>query len=1145
MMNSPAREAYAKVPIYFEENRGQVDSQVKFLTRTGGSTIFLTASEAVFELRHSNCGLADIDGLRDRALPNLERTIPTLNCEPQMSVLRMQLAGANPSPDAVGLDRLEGIVNYFIGNDPAQWHANIPTYGRVQYNEVYPGVDLIYYGDGRQLEYDFVVQPGADPDRVSLNFVGADDLQLDHNGDLVIRTAAGEVRQQSPLIYQDTDQGRQQIQGSYLLKGNGQVGVSLGAYNPSRPLIIDPVLAYSTPIGGSGSDIGSGIAVDAAGNAYVTGNTASTNFPTNNALQPNPSAAGDVFVSKFNVTGSALVYSTYLGGNHRDLSHGIAVDTSGNAYVTGNTISTNFPTDNAFQPNNAGSNSADAFVTKLNPAGSALVYSTYLGGNSLDEALGVAVDTFGNTYVTGFTDSGTFPTANALQPNNSGGIFDCFVTKFNAAGSALVYSTYLGGANDDRGFELAVDSAGNAYVTGETGSTNFPTANAFQPIFGGVLDGFVTKFNTAGSLVYSTFLGGTGNDQGFGIAVDSVGNAYVSGFTSSTDFPTVTALQPNLGGGLDGFVTKFNPAGAINYSTYLGGNQSDQSTGIAVDSTGNAYVTGFTTSTDFPTAIAFQTNNAGGLSDVFVTKLNAGSALVYSTYLGGNGNDTGSDITVDSAGNAYVTGATDSGNFPITSSSFAGTGLNTFVAKIGSFLIAGRAVDSANNRLAGVTINLSGSNSGTATTDANGDFFFLRTTPGGSFAVTPLKAGYTFIPQSFSIGNLNTNVGNILFTGTISSSSGGVVEFGQASYSVFEDCAAVTITVAREGDASTAAQVDYSTQSGSASDRSDFNTAAGTINFAAGETAKSFNVLITEDSFVEPTETFDVTLSNPVGVTLGLQASATVQIFDDSPESSGNPIDSADGFVCQQYHDFLNREEDPSGAAFWANEILSCGNDAGCIQEKRVNTSGAFFMSIEFQGTGGFAIRVQRAAFGRKSADASSRINYAQFIRDGRFLGEGVVVGQLGWDAKLEVNKQAYINQLVASSAFTSAYGGGLTAAQFVDALYAAAGATPSSTDRQAAIAAFGGGGLSGRAAALRAVSDSNSLRAVEFRPSFVLMQYFGYLQRNPTDAPDNNDNGYQFWLAKLNAFNGDFVQAEMVKAFITSFEYRARFGNP
>ncbi|HYW69822.1 MAG TPA: Calx-beta domain-containing protein, partial [Pyrinomonadaceae bacterium] len=371
------------------------------------------------------------------------------------------------------------------------------------------------------------------------------------------------------------------------------------------------------------------------------------------------------------------------------------------------------------------------------------------------------------------------------------------------------------------------------------------------------------------------------------------------------------------------------------------------------------------------------------------------------------------------------------------------------------------------------------------------------------------------------------------------------VQFGQSLYTIFEDCTGVTITVTRTGDTSQAATVDYATQSGTASDRSDFDTAMGSLSFAPGETAKSFDVLITEDSYTEGTESFTIALSNPAGATLGSQKSVNVQIFDDSPETATNPIDSADDFVCQHYHDFLNREEDSAGGAFWTNEIMSCGSNAACVLQKRINTSGAFFLSNEFQETGGFAIRIQRAAFARKSVDPATRITYAQFIRDGRLLGDQVVVGQTGWEARLENNKQFYVNQVAASTAFTVGYASGLTADQFVDALFAAAAVTPTAAERQAAINAFGSGGPAGRAAALRSVADSNSLRTAELRPSFVLMQYFGYLRRNPTDAPDNNDNGYQFWLAKLNAFNGDFVQAEMVRAFITAGEYRSRFGQP
>ncbi|HBB94620.1 MAG TPA: hypothetical protein DC054_04460 [Blastocatellia bacterium] len=370
-----------------------------------------------------------------------------------------------------------------------------------------------------------------------------------------------------------------------------------------------------------------------------------------------------------------------------------------------------------------------------------------------------------------------------------------------------------------------------------------------------------------------------------------------------------------------------------------------------------------------------------------------------------------------------------------------------------------------------------------------------------------------------------------------------VIQFGQSSYITFEDCTALTITVARGGDTTTAASVSYSTQSGSASERSDFNTAAGTISFAPGETAKSFDVLISEDSYVEGTESFTVVLSAASGATLGSPSTATIQILDDSSEPATNPIDAADDFVCQHYHDFLNREDDESGLAFWTNNITSCGTDAACIQRKRIDTSAAFFLSFEFQETGGFVLRTQRTAFGKKSEDPLTRISYNQFMRDARQVGDGVVVGQPGFDVRIGVNEQAYATQVVTSTAFINRYPLAQTADQYVDALFASAGVTPKTAERQAAVNAFGGGGTAGRTAALRSVADSDSVGQAEFIPTFVLMQYFGYLRRNPTDAPDNNDNGYQFWLTKLNNFNGNFNKAEMVKAFISSSEYRSRFG--
>jgi hypothetical protein len=368
-------------------------------------------------------------------------------------------------------------------------------------------------------------------------------------------------------------------------------------------------------------------------------------------------------------------------------------------------------------------------------------------------------------------------------------------------------------------------------------------------------------------------------------------------------------------------------------------------------------------------------------------------------------------------------------------------------------------------------------------------------------------------------------------------------QFSVSSQSVNENGGSAEVVVTRTGDSAGAASVDYATANGTATDRSDYTTAIGTLGFAPGETEKRFNLLVTDDAFVEGAETFTVTLSNPAGVGLGATSTQTVTINDnDAATPTSNPIDGSAFFVRQHYLDFLNREPDTSGLAFWVNGIESCATQP-CRDVKRTHTSAAFFLSIEFQETGFYAIRFQRAAFGKKSESASTRMTYRDFIRDSRRLGEGVIVGQTGFDLRLEQNKQAYAEQLVASTQFAALYPETLTGAQFVDNLFAAAGVTPTSAERQAAVNAFGVGGAAGRTAAVRSVSDAASLRSAEFNAAFVLVQYFGYLRRDPTAAPDNGDAGYQFWLAKLNLFNGDFIQAEMVKAFINSTEYRQRFG--
>jgi Bacterial Ig-like domain (group 3)/Beta-propeller repeat len=687
-------DSYGKLPLSFEANQGQTDARVKFLSRTSGYSLFLTGNEAVLTLSGSK---ADTNKAK---IAGTAHTLQSGMAAPKSGVvLRMKLRDANPAAKVTGVDELVGTSNYFIGNDPAKWRTGVPTYAKVKYEGIYSGIDLVYYGNQRQLEYDFIVAPGADPHRIAFDVRGAKRINRDKNEDLSLQMTEGEIRWHRPVVYQEKDGARQLVAARYVISDTNRVGFQVARYDASRPLYIDPLI-YSTYLGGSGYDAGQAIAVDSSGNAYVTGFTNSTDFPTKNPLQAANGGEGDAFVAKINPTGSALVYSTYLGGSGSDGGAGIAVDSAGNLYVIGTTYSTDFPTTSgAFQTacGDAGCLNGDGFVTKIDAAGSALVYSTYLGGSGSDYGgAGIAVDSASNAYVIGTTYSTDFPTTSgAFQTacGDAGCLYgDAFVAKINPAGSALVYSTYLGGSRSEYGMGIAVDSAGNAYVTGITYSTDFPTKNPLQAANGGELDAFVAKINPTGSaLVYSTYLGGSGFDGGTGIAVDSAGHVYVTGGTGSADFPTKNPLQAANGGAEDAFVAKINVAGSsLVYSTYLGGSGQDDylAGGIAVDSAGNAYVTGNTGSTDFPTTPgAFKTTcgRCANYEDAFVAKIDpTGSVLVYSTYLGGSGYDTGVGIAVDSSRNAYVTGYTTSTNFPTKNPlqlANAG-GYDAFVAKM-------------------------------------------------------------------------------------------------------------------------------------------------------------------------------------------------------------------------------------------------------------------------------------------------------------------------------------------------------------------------------------------------------------------------------------------------------------------------------
>jgi hypothetical protein len=644
--------AYGQLPLSFEANKGQTDPRVNFLAQGAGYTAFLTHSGAVMELQHGNAG----------------------------NVIAMKIVGANPASDPVGLDKQAGVSNYFAGKNSSQSHTNIANYASVAYGNVYRGINLVYQGDQQQLEYDFVVKPGASAGTIKLAFGGARGKSLDAAGNLVLHTSNGDVVEHAPVAYQTINGVVHSVASQFVLGRGGQVGFQVGRYDHDRALVIDPVtsLSYSTYLGpdtGTSLTAAAGIAVDASGDAYITGNTQSAKFPTTKGAFLESGAFiktdGDgAFVTKFNAAGTALVYSTFFAGV---AATGIAVDSAGNAYVTGWAYATDFATKNPFQAAPGGGN--DAFVTKLNAAGSKLIYSTYLGGSGDDVANGIAVDSSGDAFIAGNTYSANFPTTpGSLQPVKGAG--PGFVAELNPTGSALVYSTFVGGADSTYVNGIAVDGSGNAYVTGD--SAGIATAGALQS--GSPGGAFVAKLNTTGSaLVYAAQIGGT---WGYHIAVDRSGNAYVTGLAQGDLSPTPGGFQTTAPPVLnwDAFVTELNAAGtALVYSTYLGGSGHNNDYpnhiggGIAVDSSGNIYVTGTTwgtsnTTDEFPTKNAFQPTYGGGQFDTFVAKIDPSqvgdASLVYSTYLGGSDQDASYGIAVDGSGNAYVTGFTYSLDFP-------------------------------------------------------------------------------------------------------------------------------------------------------------------------------------------------------------------------------------------------------------------------------------------------------------------------------------------------------------------------------------------------------------------------------------------------------------------------------------------------
>ena len=733
-----AGNSLAHLPLNFEANQGQTDGRVKFLARGTGYTVFLTQDEAVMKL-----------AAKSRSSVARPHSLARPQSRALASVVRMKLVGANRHAAITGSEQSPSRSNYFVGKDPSKWRRNVPHFSRVRYRQVYPGVDLVYYGNQGQLEYDFEIAAGADPKQIDLKVDGGQNLHLDARGDLVAETPAGDLRLRAPTVYQRVGGEKRTVTGKFLLSEDHRLHVVVGHYDRTRVLVIDPVLNYSSYLGGTGDEgcaFISGayttaiagcpaISVDAANSIYVAGATTSATFPvTGSPLQANNAGSSDAFIAKFNVTSSSvytLAYWTFLGGSSSETTAGIAVDSSLNVYVAGNTSSTttnNFPTTSNGNQTVPPSSGIHGFVSVLNPSGSALTYSTYVEGDGTDTITGLAIDAHANAYITGTTTSTSgFPiTAGAIQTSPQSTNPQFFLTKLNTqpanGTSSLLYSTYFGSTLPSsgaivQGGGVAVDPLGSAYITGETNflssgsGGSFPILNAYQPCLdapGATActsptspDAFVAKIDTNASagaqLKYSTYLGGGGIDIPYAVAVDGGGNAYVTGTTTSTDFPIANgtdAFQATFGGGSqDAFVAKFGnpgPTVPLVYSSYLGGPGNDIGYAVAVDLNQAAHVAGSTTS-GFPQVHPISSINPGPGAGInaFVALIQtafAGQSGGYSSYLGttgANGNSDATGIATDANGNSYVAGETNSSAFPVTNSSVLnGAASDAFVSKI-------------------------------------------------------------------------------------------------------------------------------------------------------------------------------------------------------------------------------------------------------------------------------------------------------------------------------------------------------------------------------------------------------------------------------------------------------------------------------
>ena len=874
-----------RTAVSFEENRGQFDKQVRYFARSGGANVFLTATEAIYVL--------PLENTEQRTADNGQKAF----------ALRMKIVGANAESTFTGEHLREQRTNYFKGT-AEDWRTDIPNFGVVHYENVYNGINMVWHGlESGATRYDFVVAPNVDAEQIVLEFDGADNLEIGADGNLLIHTPAGIIKQNKPFSFQETDGAKQEIESRFIIE-QSKIKFQIGDYDRSKPLVIDPTvslnnLAFSTFLGSFGDDISNDIAVDASGNTYITGRTLSPAYPTTaGTFDTSANGQEDVFVTKINASGTNVVFSTFLGGTFYDEGNGIVVDPVGNIYIAG-AASAAFPTTSgAFDTTFNGG--ADVFITKLNPNGSNLLYSTYIGSASIDFANDLAIDGGGNAYIVVRTSDAVidYPTTAGTFDETFNGFDDVAVTKLNDTGTVLVYSTFLGGGSIDNGTSIAVSSNGEAIIGGATtdDAVNFPTtAGAFDTTHNGATDFFITRLNAGGSaLVYSTLIGGAGIDNASAITIDTGGNVYIAGSVGSGFPTTVGVFDTTVAGSNEIGLSKISANGAtLVYSTFLGGTQGENASGLAVDNFGNVYLTGGNFGGDYPTTSgAFDTTFNGSNDGIFTVVNATATGLIYSTYLGGGGTDFGNDIVLDTTGNVYLTGRTIAvgAAFPTNAQAFqnfnAG-GNDVFVTKFGNFAISGRVIDTNGNPLSSVMVTMSGQTSGFMVTGADGRFGFTNTVAFQPHAVAASRSGYNINPSIFNIAMLDNNR-ELIFIGTPGSptgGSGGTLRFENLSYNKAENGSTATVTVKRIGTITepNPVTVDWATVSETAVEGQDFAATSGVLTFNILETTKTITVPIFNDAILEPRESFSISLNNPTNnaeIENG-RGSTNVQILDE------------------------------------------------------------------------------------------------------------------------------------------------------------------------------------------------------------------------------------------------------------------------